>query len=523
MTRGIWALWERSLRLDARHLGGHFLRLCVIVAVYSALVIMIRDAGFVGAPGRQFLSMMAYMNVLVFTLTGVRSLSAVLTEEKEDGTLPLMMLTGISPLAILLGKSTSRLVLVLLLIVVQIPVALFAVTLGGATLGQIAAAVAAITAYVICLANVGLLSSVVCRRSGDASGLTTIWALLYSIVLPVAAVFANQVQAFGSEWCPNAFEPALIAGLRFASQQSVWWRLSEVFESRFAGTPMCWQVGTNLLFGLGCFLTGWWLFPIANRDPGAESTPRRLVQATTSTGRRSWRTAGRPGSNALRWLAFHFDAGGWPVIILKFAAYAGIFLFIAWMQTDGFRDRVRPLDLFAGWAGTLSVLLVIEALLHGGRIFQNEYKAGTWSTLLTLPRSVAYLGYSKVWGAALSMAPGVGLCALLWGLTISRSQFHDVRRFLAEQGFWTVLLAMVWLVHIITWLSAYRHQSQAMARLVAIVAIGLCVVWILSVLPWRRWGVNEDEALLVFQVVIIATSAAMHWSIGRQLSRDDVT
>lgn len=193
------------------------------------------------------------------------------------------------------------------------------------------------------------------------------------------------------------------------------------------------------------------------------------------------------------------------------------------MQTDGFRDRVRPLDLFAGWAGTLSVLLVIEALLHGGRIFQNEYKAGTWSTLLTLPRSVAYLGYSKVWGAALSMAPGVGLCALLWGLTISRSQFHDVRRFLAEQGFWTVLLVMVWLVHIITWLSAYRHQSQAMARLVAIVAIGLCVVWILSVLPWRRWGVDEDEALLVFQVVIIATSAAMHWSIGRQLSRDDVT
>ncbi len=523
MTRGIWALWERSLRLDARHFGGHFLRLCVIVVVYSALVIMIRDASFVGAPGRQFLSMMAYMNVLVITLTGVRPLSSVLTEEKEDGTLPLMMLTGISPLAILLGKSTSRLVQVLLLIVVQIPVALFAATLGGATLGQIYAAVAAIAAYVICLANVGLISSVICRRSGDASGLTTIWALLYAIVLPLATVVANEVLTTGSEWCPDVLEPSLITGLRFASRQSVWWRLNEVFESRFAGTPWCWQVGTNLLFGLGCFLTGWWLFPIANRDPGAESTPRRLVQASTSAGRRGWRTAGRPGTNALRWLAFHFDAGGWPVIAMKFAVYAGMFLFITWMQTDGFREPIRRPDMFGIWAGIVSFLLVVEALLHGGRMFQNEYKAGTWSTLLTLPRSVAYLGYSKAWGAALSMLPGVGLCALLWCLAISESHVNHVPRLLAERGFWTFLLAIAWLVHVITWLSAYRLQSQAMTRLVGVVVAGVVLVWLVKSINWRRMGVQENEAILIFDGLMIATAAAMHWSMGVQLARDDVT
>ena len=54
-----------------------------------------------------------------------------MAEEKEEQTLGLLRMTGLSPLSILLGKSTSRLCGALLLLAAQFPFTIFAVTLGG--------------------------------------------------------------------------------------------------------------------------------------------------------------------------------------------------------------------------------------------------------------------------------------------------------------------------------------------------------------------------------------------------------
>ena len=67
----------------------------------------------------------------------------------------------------------------MLLLLVQFPFTLLAITLGGVTLNQVLAAYCSLTAYMVLLANVGLLCSVVFRRGGLASSVTGLLILLY--------------------------------------------------------------------------------------------------------------------------------------------------------------------------------------------------------------------------------------------------------------------------------------------------------------------------------------------------------
>src|SRR6185312_9394696 len=90
-----------------------------------------------GAPGLHFFRGIAYLDATFMTLLGVSFFSTAITEEKEEDTLGLMLMAGISPVGILLGKSGSRLIQALLLVTVQYPFMLLAITLGGVTQYQI--------------------------------------------------------------------------------------------------------------------------------------------------------------------------------------------------------------------------------------------------------------------------------------------------------------------------------------------------------------------------------------------------
>ena len=74
--------------------------------------------------------------------------------------LGLLRMTDLNSIAILLGKSTSRLVGAFLMLVVQLPFILLAVTLGGVGLIQILAAYSSLLAYLFLVCNLALLCSV---------------------------------------------------------------------------------------------------------------------------------------------------------------------------------------------------------------------------------------------------------------------------------------------------------------------------------------------------------------------------
>ncbi|MCY2967801.1 MAG: hypothetical protein NT069_29925 [Planctomycetota bacterium] len=180
MLTGTLALLHRALRLDARLLSTHLFRLGFVVLVYFSLVhAQIQSLGLAGAPGLKLFSSMMYLNLGLIVLAGVSFFATAITEEKEEETLGLLRMAGLNPLALLLGKSTSRLIGTLLLLAVQIPFILLAVTLGGATIVQILAGYCTLASFLILTANMGLFASVACRRGGTASAVTVALFVLY--------------------------------------------------------------------------------------------------------------------------------------------------------------------------------------------------------------------------------------------------------------------------------------------------------------------------------------------------------
>lgn len=178
------ALLTRSLRTDARLLRTHITRLVFAALVY-VVAVSVQQAGALGAPGLFFFQRVVWLNFILITGTGLGYLASVITEEKEEGMLGLLRLAGVNAMSLLLGKTIPRLLSIALLRSVQLPFALFGITLGGITIRQILAAYCALFAYLVLLAAAGFLASVVCRRTQRASSLVLIFVLCYLVALPL--------------------------------------------------------------------------------------------------------------------------------------------------------------------------------------------------------------------------------------------------------------------------------------------------------------------------------------------------
>lgn len=516
--RGVGALLERSLRVDARQIPLHLQRLLVMGLVYLFALTVSDGLPMFGAPGLRFFSAIAYINAVLIVIFGVQQFASVITEEKEHGSLGLMMLTGLSPVAILLGKAGSRLCQTLLLLAVQLPFALLAITFGGVTLNQIVSAVVALAAFIFCLACVGLLASVVLRRTNDAGGVTTVWAMMYCFVPPFAGLYANFIRVNGlGVWQPLA--PAALSVLDLIYESSVFVRLTQILSTGFTGSPWSMQLVTNIGFGLVCFGLAWWLFPIANRDPDQVPTRRWLTAPKASKGPRRWRSAGRPWSWPLVWQAFHFTAGGWPLVAMKLIGYLVLGVLVAWGLSERFTRSLRWQDFFAVWAGIMTACLIGEGLVQSARLFPDEFKHQTWTGLRLLPRSTAYIGYSKALGVILSMLPGVLLCGILWIASVwHMSRWWVVFR---EPAFWLFALVVLSIMHLLTWLSTYQSQAAMMIRLVVVIAIWVGFGWLAFQLARWNGGLMERMLLIAIFPILIGWCGLMQWLAGRQLSRDD--
>jgi hypothetical protein len=86
-------------------------------------------------------------------------------------------MTNLDALSILLGKSTSRLIGALFILAAQLPFMLVAVTMGGLAVQQVLAGFVCLLAYAFLLANLGLMCSVIARRSSVATTVSGVFIL----------------------------------------------------------------------------------------------------------------------------------------------------------------------------------------------------------------------------------------------------------------------------------------------------------------------------------------------------------
>lgn len=516
MWRGVFALFFRSLRGDSRSILVHGSWLFLLLIIYVTMCIAQAQSVFYGAPGLLLFRYVTYCNAAFVTLLGISYFSSVISEEKEEDTLGLMTMAGINPLGILLGKSTTRLFQVFLLLALQYPFTLLAITLGGLTREQIYSAYAALLAYTILLANLGLLSSVLSRRSRTAAGLTTLMMVGY-IFIPLFAIAGHEeiqhrIMMHDLTWI--SIGPMCQSVLMWIYKTSIFVQLSDAANTdhEFSLTP---QLISNSIGGLVLFLISWGLFGLVSHESAGEVATRAMVPRRT--GRLRWFSTGRAWNGALAWKDFHFIAGGWFGVIVRCGLYIGLYWFIfaancSWENSIS-TQHVRWTDVTWGYQFFVVPLFVVDFAMCMSRLFQEEIKQQTLASLLMLPRSVPHVIYTKLAGCLVGLVPG--MIAVFVAFVMLSEQNRTLLDTIDKPPAWWFVANLFLLVHLCAMLSLYLRWGAfavALAITVGSMIMTGMMLEMMFFLP-RIWPNNPEAIFGLLAVFVLMACASCHFVI----------
>ena len=471
MFHGLLALLTRTLRMDARQLRNHLFRLAFVCFIYICLLYATFTSTFLGAPGLSFFSQIAWLNMLFITCAGIGFFASAITEEKEEDTIGLLQMAGLNHLGILLGKSTSRMIQVVLLLVVQFPFMLLSVTLGGVTTHQLVAAYVDMMAYTVFVANVGLLCSVIFRRGGTATAFTTLLVALYAIGPTYAKAQSASLIAYGITKS-RGWKHWVFTSLEWVEESSAFNEIAVVMTTGFAKPILNRQVISNCVVGIICFGLSWLLFGHFVNKVDYRGDSRGVL--TRSSSRIRFLSPGRCWLNPFIWKDFQFIAGGHAVFVTKLLCYVGIFIGIA-------IAAVTPQNWF-GWTATdieptycqvMMAAFVIEACIFASRIFHDEIRLHTMSTLLMLPRTIPYIGYSKLIGCLMGLAPS-GLCLALGVSYLPTSRALPFVTGIIDPRIWAGIMTFLIFLHLVALLSLFVRWGALPAAIFMMGPISIC-------------------------------------------------
>jgi ABC-type Na+ efflux pump permease subunit len=479
----------------------------LVVILYS----FIREPGFqFSAPGRRVFTAIIWVNFMFISVAAIGYFATSVTEEKEEDTLGLLRMAGVSPLALLLGKSVSRLWLALVLICVQFPFALLAITLGGVTLRQVTASYVALGAYTFFLSGLATLCSVASKRSMKAVVYMVVASIALGFVPSVADAIDDLVVYLG--WSPDRVEnvEVLTAWVRRTSISA---RLQGVMTITFDEPVIEEHFIASVVAGLFFFGLAWLFFDFF-ADRHTDNSSGGLGRAIKKTLRL---TPGRVPGPAIVWKDFHFGTGGywaWIMRAVLLVAATAAFVFPQWFYND--YDSLRTRDI-AGWLVGLSLLFAfIEATIHSIRLLSDEHAAKTLPILAMMPWSASRTIYSKVFGALCGLAPWfVGLVA---GVGLYPDMLDDFLEnlFREPEGFFAFIFFVSLLgvfLHLNAFLASYVKWAAVPISFGILLAFNMCCI--ISFAP--RGGRGTVSALFfILSAMGVAAMLVLQAAIGQR-------
>lgn len=488
MIRSTGALLVRACREDSRLVQSHLFRMFFAAAVFGTFLIAIFLDPPVGAPGLSVFRWICWINAVCITFGAISYFSTVITEEKDDFTLGLLQMTGMGPLALLLGKSTSRLIVAILALCVQLPFVLLAITLGGILWHQIAFAYLALLAYLICTANLGLLVSVRCRASSGAARLMVVIFGVFYAGVPLLQWKLTDLRNLGVLNGAGWLDFALDGLLDRCAAQNVFMQINECVATGFVAPALgSEEIWINVIAGFVFFLLAWGTFERSTtRQQAAQSffpSRWRFVKRTRRTSRRAWK-------NALVWKDFRFVAGGMKLTLAKFMLYGLLLVALDWYFPRDFVNAAWPVMILA---------TSLEALIYASRVFSHEAREKTLPLLRMLPASWFSTCWSKVGGCLLGLVPAV--CYLSWAMwlyeTVHWTDPYRSGTFFGTPRSWLTPLMILILLHLTTYLSLLIKYGA--------IPVALLAVYCLEVkLQALYFGNVYDPTPLWVQVLLVS-------------------
>jgi hypothetical protein len=476
--RPLLALFVRALRQSTKAPSTYLLRGCIALTVLLLLWSAHESLSWAGAAGRRFFGMLIGANYFFVTMLGLGSFASAIAEEKEEGTLGLMRMANLSSVAILFGKSTSRLGIVFLLFMVQVPFAFLAVTLGGVSQSQILTAFILLGAFLFALANISLFFSVLLPRSSRAAVMTIGLGIGYSL--------ACAVPFFFREWLIHKkgysmTDPTVV------TLQSVgeWlWSVHPAYHfgilsaGGFLSLEISRSVIVHICIGLAFFLFSILIF---ERCCGNEAA----YAGEGGKGRRRLRWLGRPKralTHAIAWKDFHFTMGGRLSVVARCALYVSGVIGLTWIF-DELDDRksVAYTAWFMGLA-MCHIELAFLALLAWGPEAWGQHIG----SLVMTPRGLRRINFEKLKAALLAILPSFSLLVL--AMAIGGSKFIDdvliepfTQRYRGPGGmpinFWYMIRITQWLLEFGVLLALIVNLSLRLKWTALPAALGIFVLF----------------------------------------------
>jgi hypothetical protein len=191
-------------------------------------------------------------------------------------------------------------------------------------------------------------------------------------------------------------------------------RLAEVTESNFIESPWCWPVLFGFVMGSLFLAIGW---ATLDRITVKESSSGALHGITVGrrTSRRAW---ARP----LIWREYIYVTGGipWTIarITVQIVILSSIYLIMASENPGG-----KYIGFVMAWSAICSgVYGLLDGTWSASRLFRDEVRYRTWSSLVQTPHSLDELARDKYYGWALGLAPTIASPFLF---IIAMMTFHE--------------------------------------------------------------------------------------------------
>jgi ABC-type transport system involved in multi-copper enzyme maturation permease subunit len=457
------ALFVRSIRQTTRSGGTYLLRAGLAGGVLVAMISAHMASLILGAPGLLFFQIIFFLNYFYLGLAGCGFFATAITEEKEEGTLGLLRMTNLNALSILLGKSTSRLCAVLLLIAVQVPFLMLGVTMGGVSVQRILSAYALLGLFAFSAANFALLCSVYFRRVWSASVITLVVIVGAGVALPMFSQLLLTVAASKSWFVLERYEQITRFG-QWLGNVSPFGHLRQITTGSFWQSHLVENAITHLSFGAIFFLTAWWLFD--RRCQGEGDDPALATAGSTRRFYITTRRRCRPWPRAIAWKDFHFQYGGWPLVMSRIAIYligAALVIF-GWSKMG----KITRIGVSQGVILTGNWILSVELAIFAALLWSREHWGHTLGSIVALPRSLGSVFLEKLIGLLGAVLPSLAL--IIIGISIGGSEWvrHIVSSLFSDEisaptfiglpgfGVWgllRILVETVWYLHLVAYLS----------------------------------------------------------------------
>lgn len=468
MITGTLTLFQWSLRADVRSIWPHVVRAGFAGFMLIAISAAYADAFGTAGPGLRFFQSICFLNVVLISVSGISYFVSAVTEEKDSGNLSLLRLAGVTPLGIILGKSTSRLVSSLMLLMIQMPFTFLSITLGGVTWQQIIASYFALAAWMFLVGNLALFSSVRCNTPGRAAGLAGTALLLFFTLQPVVT---NGLLSIPPWWLPVSVVSFLNTTLQVQEAMSVTDRLAVILGSNGAMAGVfALQFWFDIAVGFGFFLASTlmfdrWSAPSQANDFGTNATTRKL-------------TVGRCWRFPLMWKEFLFFTGGRLFFAVKFMAYGAVVVAFMYVQQINQPWYGYRLTADYAWICFVSLLgaLCLEVLMYSSGAVFTEVRQSTLSSLAMLPLSTPRILFEKLLACSLAAAPVV-----IWMAVVYLFDPDAVNKHCSATMVVSCLIVLLLSSHLTVLLSLYtRWAALPLAVLLTFASFMCCPMLILA-------------------------------------------